>query len=100
MPTLVSIHDVSPAWRDEVDAALRLCAEAGATPALLVVPDWHGAAPLLDDPPLCARLRELQARGHEVYLHGWRHEAGPAPPVDVAPTAAGRLRWMFAQRVV
>jgi predicted deacetylase len=93
----VSIHDVSPAWTGEVEAALRLCADAGATPALLVVPHWHGGAPLLDDARFCARLRELQARGHEVYLHGWRHESSARHD---ARSGTGRLRWLFAQRVV
>ncbi len=98
MPVHVSIHDVSPAWSAEVERALALCAEVAATPALLVVPDHHGTAPLLADAPLCARLRELQARGHEVYLHGLRHEAAPLPagPIPFRMRAA----WTFAQKVV
>lgn len=84
MPVHVSIHDVSPAWTDEVEAALDLCASAGVRPALLVVPNFHGRAPLLDDARFCARLRGLQAAGHEIYLHGFfhrsreRYEAGGA----------------------
>jgi predicted deacetylase len=96
MPVHVSIHDVSPAWTDEVEAALALCATKGIRPALLVVPNFHGRAPLLDDAPFCARLRSLQAVGHEIYLHGFFHrsrehfEAG-------SPTE--RVAWLFAQRV-
>lgn len=97
MPVHVSIHDVSPAWAPQVDAALSLCEAAGIRPALLVVPDFHGRAPLLDAPAFCARLRELQARGHEVYLHGLYHRSGDR--FD-ARTNGGRLRWLFAQRVV
>jgi predicted deacetylase len=98
MPVHVSIHDVSPAWSAEVERALALCAEVAATPALLVVPDHHGTAPLLDDALFCARLRELQARGHEVYLHGLRHRAAPLPggPLSLRRRAA----WIFAQKVV
>jgi predicted deacetylase len=95
MAVHVSIHDVSPAWTEEVDAALRMCAVIGAKPALLVVPDFHGRAPLLGDPRLCARLRDLQAAGHEVYLHGYRHESGGG-----MRTGQSRLRWLFAQHVV
>ena len=46
MPVHVSIHDVSPAWKDEVEAALAMCHGAGAKPALLVVPNYHARAPL------------------------------------------------------
>jgi len=93
----VSIHDVSPAWADEVSAALALCDLAGARPALLVVPNFHGRAPLLDDAQFCARLRARQERGHEVYLHGYYHRSG-----DHARSGSTRERvaWLFAQRVV
>jgi predicted deacetylase len=96
MPTHVSIHDVSPLWAREVDAALALCDRAGARAALLVVPDFHGKAPLLSDPAYVSRLRALQAAGHEVYLHGLRHRSEATP----GASRAGRLRWLFAQRVV
>jgi uncharacterized protein len=96
MPVHVSIHDVSPAWSPEVDEALDLCHREGIRPALLVVPDFHGRAPLLESPEFCARLRALQGDGHEVYLHGFRHES--AARYDAA-TGRGRLRWLFAQRV-
>lgn len=69
----VSIHDVSPRWRDEVETALGWCRDIGARPGLLVVPDFHRAHPLRDDARYCARLRELAADGHEVFLHGYHH---------------------------
>jgi hypothetical protein len=98
VPVHVSIHDVSPAWSAEVEAALRACEDAGARPALLTVPNFHGRAPLLGDASFCARLRDLQARGHEVYLHGFFHRSGETSPG--ASGKADRLRWWFAQRVV
>jgi predicted deacetylase len=94
MPVHVSIHDVSPAWEAEVDLALEKCAAAGAKPALLVVPNFHGDWPLLDHPAFCAKLRELQAGGHEVYLHGFYHRSRSAPPAGTS-----RAAWLFAQRV-
>jgi predicted deacetylase len=96
MPVHVSIHDVSPAWADQVEAALELCAAADVRPALLVVPDFHGRAPLGDDPRFCARLRGLQAAGHEIYLHGFFHRSSERYDAARAP---GRLAWLFAQRV-
>jgi predicted deacetylase len=92
----VSIHDVSPAWSAEVEAALSMCDAVGIRPALLVVPNFHGRAPLLDDTRFCERLRGLQARGHEIYLHGFFHRSRPR----FDGRAEGRLRWLFAQRVV
>ncbi len=98
MPVHVSIHDVSPAWTDEVEAALDLCASAGVRPALLVVPNFHGRAPLLDDARFCARLRGLQAAGHEIYLHGFFHRSRERYEAGGAGGRA-RLAWLFAQRV-
>jgi uncharacterized protein len=87
----VSIHDVSPRFAADVDVALELCAARGIRPALLVVPNFHEAAPLLDDPGFCARLRDLQARGHEVFLHGFFH---------LSPGGPRTLRSFFRQRIV
>jgi predicted deacetylase len=96
MAVHVAIHDVSPAWSAEIEAALALCHAAGARPALLVVPDFHGRAPLHDAPDFCARLQELQADGHEVYLHGFLHRSADRYE---GPLQGSRLGWLFAQRV-
>lgn len=71
----VSIHDVSPRWRTEVETALGWCHEVGVKPGLLVVPDFHHRHALLDDAAYCARLRALAAEGHEVFLHGYYHRS-------------------------
>ncbi len=97
MPVHVSIHDVSPAWTDEVEAAIALCAAAGVRPALLVVPNFHGRAPLLDDARFCGRLRALQGAGHEIYLHGFFHQSRER--YEEGGPASARLAWLFAQRV-
>lgn len=96
----VSIHDVSPAWDAEVEHALAMCAEVGIAPGLLVVPDFHGHAPLARSPRYAARLRALQAEGHEVFLHGYFHQARAA---DEGPIGEGRpdgVARLFAQTVV
>jgi predicted deacetylase len=97
MPVHVSIHDVSPPWAAEVEDALRMCEALAIRPALLVVPDFHGRAPLGGAPSFCARLRALQDAGHEVYLHGYLHESRPR--YDPA-SGRGRLGWLVSQRVV
>ncbi len=96
----VSIHDVSPAWDAEVAHAVAMCAEVGIVPGLLVVPDFHGRAPLAKSPRYAEHLRGLQARGHEIFLHGYFHRARAA---DEGPSGDGRphgVARVFAQRVV
>jgi predicted deacetylase len=92
VPVHISIHDVSPAWERELDVALEMCGAIGAKPALLVVPNFHGAWPLAEHPSFCARLRALQGAGHDIYLHGFFHEAKSA--------AKKSLAWFWAQRIV
>jgi len=106
MAVHVSIHDVSPAWSNEVDLALEAAHAHGVRPALLVVPDFHGRAKLSDSPAFCARLRDLEAQGHEIYLHGYYHRARAwdehaKVPVDEARSdLASRARYLFAQKIV
>ncbi|HZU81435.1 MAG TPA: DUF2334 domain-containing protein [Polyangiaceae bacterium] len=100
MAVHVSIHDVSPVWADELEGALALCRDAGAVPALLVVPDFHRRAPLAEHPTFCERLRGLQAEGHEVYLHGWVHQGDGHGHARDRRAAAGRLGSFVSQRVL
>ena len=105
MAVHVSIHDVSPAWGPEVDLALEMAHAHGVKPALLVVPNFHARAPLLEHPEFCERLRALQAEGHEIYLHGYFHRARSWAEASAASsgTSAGlgaRARHAFAQKVV
>ncbi|HVB30793.1 MAG TPA: DUF2334 domain-containing protein [Gemmatimonadaceae bacterium] len=77
MKLLVSIHDVTPALERDVRALWDLCAERSVTPALFVVPNWHGRWPLEEHPRFAAWLRAKAREGAEVFLHGERHdEAG------------------------
>ncbi len=97
----VSIHDVSPAFAVEVRQALALCHARGITPALLVVPNFHGDAPLVADPAYCAELRALQADGHEVFLHGFFHRSTEAErEAMLARGLRGRAATFVSQKVV
>lgn len=102
MPVHVSIHDVSPAWEREVDVALEIARDHGVRPALLVVPDFHGRAKLSDHPAFAARLRRLEAEGHEIYLHGYYHRASAWPATERGGSRSGlsRAKHVFRQRIV
>lgn len=86
-----------------MDLALEMAHAHGVNPALLVVPDFHARAPLLDDPAFCERLRHLQSSGHEIYLHGYYHRArswSEASATHGDSSLASRARHAFAQKVV
>ena len=77
MSLLVSIHDATPALAARTRECWSLCARFGVRPALLVVPNWHGVAPIEEDPAFSRWLVERAAEGAEILLHGERHdEAG------------------------
>jgi predicted deacetylase len=72
---LVSIHDVSPRHLDQVKRLRARVAEWGVgAVTLLVVPDYHAAAPLLRSQPARAWLRERAGAGDEICLHGYYHQ--------------------------
>jgi uncharacterized protein len=96
----VSLHDVSPAFARELEAALDLCHAAGAKPALLVVPNYHGEFPLEKHPEFTRRLVELADSGHEIYLHGFFHQARAKGEAPLGNGRPGKLARLVAQRVV
>jgi predicted deacetylase len=74
MTLLVSIHDVAPPNHEPVTRLWAMCRAVGVTPALLVVPDWHGEAPLERHPDFVDWVRSAAASGAEIVLHGERHD--------------------------
>ncbi len=74
MALLISIHDVTPALAPKVETLWALCRAHGVTPALLVVPDWHGAWPLESHPGFVEWVRARADEGAELFLHGERHD--------------------------
>lgn len=87
MKLLVSIHDVTPAWAPSTLALWKLCQEFDVTPALLVVPNWHGTWPLSQHSAFCDWLRTCASAGAEIFLHGERHDE-----VGLQRTAIDELR--------
>lgn len=74
----VSVHDVTPLTREATDRMLSDLAGAGVgVTSLLVVPDHHHKADIDRDPAFLAWLREKQAAGHEIVLHGFYHLRAP-----------------------
>ena len=72
---VVSIHDVSPLTRGRVAEMLAELAEIGVErTSLLVIPNHHHKAPIVEDAGFCSWLRETAGRGHEVVLHGYHHK--------------------------
>jgi predicted deacetylase len=76
---LVSIHDVTPALEPNVTRLWDICSRQGITPALLVVPDWHGQWPLEEYPDFVDWIRARAAQGAELVLHGERHDEAGLP---------------------
>jgi uncharacterized protein len=83
---LVSIHDVTPALESGVLQLWDLCSTQGVTPALFVVPNWHGGWPLEQHPRFVSWLRDRASEGTELVLHGERHD-------EVGLPRSARDRW-------
>lgn len=79
MSLLVSIHDVTPALIPGVERLWRLCRDRGVTPALLVVPDWHGGWPIERHPEFVRWVSAAVDDGAELFLHGERHDEQGLP---------------------
>jgi predicted deacetylase len=77
-PFVVSVHDVAPATSAATAEWMSALAERNVPATLLVIPGpFGGGQPLSGDPRLVAYLRTTAEQGHELSLHGFRHEARP-----------------------
>ncbi len=79
MSLLVSIHDVTPRYQSEVEQLWSLCQHRALSPALLVVPNWHGSWPLERHSVFADWLRARAVEGAEIVLHGFRHDEIGSP---------------------
>jgi uncharacterized protein len=72
---IVSIHDVAPSTRAIVEKILAEVARKGVRScSILVVPDYHHQGLFAQDRPFISWLRNLEADGHEMVIHGYFHE--------------------------
>lgn len=91
---IVSVHDVAPAFADEVSQLLAALDRIGARPRVLkVVPCWGDGPSVWESPDLARLLRAEVDRGSEVVLHGYTHRT--AGPVRGSPLSQLRAR-LFA----
>jgi len=89
---IVSIHDVAPAFGDEVQQLLGSLDAIGARPRVLKVVPHSPSGPLLHEAPALVRLLQEETRaGSEMVLHGYTHRASGPFQGSWLTRARGRL---------
>ncbi|MDQ2659874.1 MAG: polysaccharide deacetylase family protein [Verrucomicrobiota bacterium] len=77
---VVSVHDVAPPTQSASQKMITEMARCGVPVcSLLVVPDYHHTGRATESRPFVAWLRELEAAGHEVVIHGYFHQRPTRP---------------------
>ena len=72
---VVSLHDVAPSTRQITNTIISELAGRGVRVcSLLVVPDYHHEGLFTTDRQFVSWLRDLEAEGHEIVIHGYFHE--------------------------
>jgi predicted deacetylase len=72
---VVSVHDVAPASQARVQEILSELAHHGvAVCSLLVVPNYHHSGCFTENRAFVRWLQDLEAKGHEIVIHGYFHE--------------------------
>jgi predicted deacetylase len=72
---VVSLHDVAPSTQPVADKILSELTQKGIRHcSLLVVPDYHHQGASMQDRQFVSWLRNLEAIGHEIVIHGYFHE--------------------------
>lgn len=74
-PLVVSLHDVAPPTRNTTQKIVAELARHGVrVTSLLVVPNYHQSGPSMEDREFVRWLRDLEAAGHEIVIHGYFHQ--------------------------
>ncbi len=74
-PLVVSLHDIAPPTRNTSQKIIAELARHGVRVAsLLVVPNYHKSGASMDDRDFLRWLRDLEAAGHEIVIHGYYHQ--------------------------
>ena len=72
---VVSVHDVTPATRATVERIVEELSRHGVPVcSLLVVPNHHHRGSSMEDRGFVRWLQDLEARGHEIVIHGYFHQ--------------------------
>jgi len=89
---VVSLHDVAPSTRPLADKILNALSQKGIRHcSLLVVPNYHHQGSSMQDPQFASWLRNLEASGHEIVIHGYFHERPTRPHEGVLEKVVTRL---------
>lgn len=89
---VVSIHDIALSNREIVERIISELAQRGVRVcSLLVVPDYHHQGLFTQDRSFVSWLRDLEAAGHEIVIHGYFHER----PVRTNETLLDKLMTRF-----
>ncbi len=89
---VVSIHDVAPSTREKTERVLtHLARHRVDNTSLLVVPDYHLRGRSMEDPDFRAWLREQEARGHEIVIHGFFHQRARGAKEDARSKVVTRF---------
>ena len=77
---VVSIHDIAPSNREIIEPLLTRLGRLGVRVcSLLVVPHYHHSTLIAEDGGFLSWLRDLEAIGHEIVIHGYFHERPQRP---------------------
>jgi len=77
---VVSLHDVAPSNWDVASKIISELSRHGVRIcSLLVIPDYHHQGLAMRDRQLIGWLRNLEADGHEIVIHGYFHQRPPRP---------------------
>lgn len=72
---VVSIHDVAPPTQAAVEKILEeLCHHRIPVCSILVVPNYHQGGSSTDNRGFVRWLQDLEAKGHEIVIHGYFHQ--------------------------
>ena len=94
-PLIVSVHDVAPQTRETCDEILRELTHLGVSAcSLLVVPNYHGGGESCENRQFVRWLRDREAEGHEVVIHGYYHQR----PRGERETLRGKLLTRYYTR--
>ena len=89
---VVSVHDVAPATREASGKIIAALKDAGVrTASLLVVPNYHRQGSATRDPAFVSWLRDLEARGYEIVIHGYFHQRPRRPDERITEKFVTRI---------
>jgi uncharacterized protein len=89
---VVSVHDIAPSNREVCDQIVSRLGRLGVRVcSLLVVPDYHHQEPVTGDRTFVSWLRNLEAAGHEIVIHGYFHDRPESPRESLAEKFITRL---------